>query len=277
MPFFAAFTCNAILIYCCFRIQKAPTTTPDLPPPVLAAKADMKPNQPAAQSASKNESLHKDFQDALDIIFPSGNPPKREQAQNKSNSHSPMDSDMAHLTNIPPPSMTQGYPQMMQQNYGMGQMGPHMGPMGSNNMGPMGPNMGPMGAMGPNMGPMGPMGSNNMGPMGPNMGPMGPMSGPNNMGPMGSNNMGPMGPHNVGPMGPNNMGPPGMNMMGMPPSGHIGMMGWDYSGGIYPQAGLYDAVPQQPANNVPSSKGCHEQEDLAMLGIDAEDIGASGF
>lgn len=263
----------AINVLLSFRIQKAATIIPDLPPPVIAAKADIKA---APQSASKNESLHKDFQDALDIIFPSGNPPKREQTQNKSNSHSPMDSDMSHLTNIPPPSMSQGYPQMMQQNYGMGSMGPGMGPMGPNNMGQMGPNMGSMGPMGPNMGPMGPMGpmgSNNMGPMGPNMGPMGPMNGPNSMGPMGPNNMGPMGPNNMVPMGP----PPGMNMMGMPPSGHMGMMGWDYSGGMYPQTGLYDSMPQQSSNNAPSSKGRHEQEDLAMLGIDAEDIGASGF
>lgn len=60
---------------------------------------------------------------------------------------------------------------------------------------------------------------------------------------------------------------PHMNMM---------MMGYDYTGAMYDPS-MYDMSAQPPMPETTISSKAMVMEDLAMLGIDAEDVGAGGF
>ena len=230
--------------------------------------------------------LSKDFQDALEIIFPDPSKPPETKTDAEGASSLPdvknpppnMIAGLPNLSNpppgIPPPSLPPPmgmavdgmYPGMEATSNMMGSMAPAINMDGSNQTSgqtavpPMAMGMDasmqapPMG-MGMYDGPPGTYpGTYPPGPMGP-MGPMGvpPMGGPR-MGPMG----GPMGPPHMGmpPMGP----PP----MGMPPMGP-------------PPMGVPPMGPRPPTTPTKSVKVDMSADDMAMLGIDADDIGAQGM
>lgn len=245
------------------KVQSAPVATSD----------DAVPME-LEEEAESGPGLAKDFQDALDIIFPDPSKPPPEpksdtDVSNLPDVKNPPPNILATMPNLsnPPPSMLAGaapaVPPMM------GSMPPPpMGvpmdgsaqngapaPMAAMGMGMDGALQPPGMAMAMYDGPPGtypdmstqPMYPPGMGPMGP----MGPMGGPR----MGCPPMGPMGPP---PMGMP-MGPPPMGMgMGPPPMGMP--MG-----------------PRPPTTPVKSSKLDLSADDMAMLGIDADDIGAQGM
>lgn len=163
----------------------------------------------AKLAADKNSALHKDFQDALDIIFPSDNPqkkdvPKKSDSEKKEDTEQPQTTESEDMQMLAAQSTIAGY----------------------QTMAPMMPGI--MTAQG------------YMTQMASGMIPQAPA-------------------------------------MGM-------VMGYDYATGMYDQS-MYDMSMQSttdmqlPLSMVPAQKPMMSQdmEDLAMLGIDAEDVGASGF
>lgn len=230
------------------------------------------------EEAESGPGLSKDFQDALEIIFPDPSKPQEERPPGDDDSPLPDVKNpppnlmpMPNLSNPPPGMITTTpmgvdgmYPSMESAPTMMGAMPPPamgMSMDGTNqnaSQPPMGMGMdgtmpGPPGmGMGMYDGPPGtyPPGTYPPGPMGP----MGPMGVP----PMGGPRMGPMGP----------MGPP---PMGMPPMGPMGMPMGPPPMGVPPMGG-----PRPPSIPAKSSSTL-DADDMAMLGIDADDIGAQGM
>lgn len=156
------------------------------------------PSVDGKSAASKNDCLHKDFQDALDIIFPSDDKPKPEVVPPPTTETENDDSTAATSEVETDPSM---YSQISAQSVAAGYQG-------------------------------------------------------------------------VPQMMPGVMAAPYMSHMNMMTGM---MMGYDYTGTMY-DPNMYDmSAVQQTVADPGAAKCTTDMEDLAMLGIDAEDVGAGGF